>query len=226
MNYDEAIEKVMLENGEFASLKCLYEYIWHYKDKNEISGKTPNNTIQERCQRNPKFIRIAYGIYALRSFINDIENKNADIQIILDSKQIKTRNLTESQSLQNIRIGQQDFRKALIQTLKECPITHIQDLKLLIASHIKPWVFCSHQERLDVCNGLLLSPLFDKLFDKSVGLITFAQDREILFSKKMDRSTRAYLNKLNLFNGKIIENLPTNGREAFLKYHYQHIYQK
>ena len=202
MTYDEAIEKVMLENGEFASLKCLYEYIWHYKDKNEISGKTPNNTIQERCQRNPKFIRIAYGIYALRSFI------------------------TASQSLQNIRIGQQDFRKALIQTLKECPITHIQDLKLLIASHIKPWVFCSHQERLDVCNGLLLSPLFDKLFDKSVGLITFAQDREILFSKKMDRSTRAYLNKLNLFNGKIIENLPTNGREAFLKYHYQHIYQK
>lgn len=229
MTYDNAIENAMLENGGFASLKFLYEQIWNYKDKNEVKGKTPNNTIQERCQRNPKITRIAYGIYALKSFVDDIENNKKDLQIILDSRTnnpLKARNITQSQSMQNTRIGQQDFRINLLETLKECPITHIKDKKLLIASHIKPWIFCNHQERLNVYNGFLLSPLFDKLFDKSVGLITFTQDKEILFSSKMDKSTREYLKKINVISGQIITDLPINGRESFLNYHYKYIYQK
>lgn len=229
MTYDDAIENVMLENGGFASLKFLYKQIWNYKDKNEVKGKTPNNTIQERCQRNLKIIRIAYGVYALKSFIDNIESNKENLQIILNShidNQLEVRSITQSQSMQNIRIGQQDFRRNLLETLKECPITHIKDKKLLITSHIKPWVFCNNQERLNIYNGFLLSPLFDKLFDKSIGLITFTQNKEILFSSKMDKSTREYLKKINVMNGQIITDLPINGRESFLNYHYKYIYQK
>lgn len=138
MTYDNAIENVMSKNGGFASLKFLYEQIWTYKDRGEVKGKTPNNAIQERCQRNPKITRIACGVYALKSFIDDIESNKKDLQIILDShinNQLETRSITQSQSMQNIRIGQQDFRINLLETLKECPITHIKDKKLLIASH-------------------------------------------------------------------------------------------
>ena len=58
LTYDEAIEQIMLKNGGFASLKQLYNDIWLFKDKNKISGKTPNNTIQERVQRSKKFFRL------------------------------------------------------------------------------------------------------------------------------------------------------------------------
>jgi predicted restriction endonuclease len=43
---------------------------------------------------------------------------------------------------------------------------------LLIASHIKPWAKCDGNEKVDVYNGFLLSPNFDRLFDQ--GFITFS----------------------------------------------------
>ena len=52
MTYSEAIEQVMLHNGYFAPLKLIYREIWNYKDKTEITGKTPDMTIQERVQRD------------------------------------------------------------------------------------------------------------------------------------------------------------------------------
>lgn len=41
----------------------------------------------------------------------------------------------------------------------------------LIASHIKPWAECINEEKIDVANGLCLSPNFDGLFED--GLIGF-----------------------------------------------------
>ncbi|RAX59315.1 hypothetical protein CCZ01_00845 [Helicobacter monodelphidis] len=225
MTYDEAIERIMLDNHGIASLQFLYQHIWNYKDKSKIVGKTPNNTIQERCQRNPKIMRIAYGVYALKDSIQDIENNN-DKQIVIEQAVDTSIQLTQKQSLQNVRVGQQNFRNKLIDTLAECPITHIRDKKLLIASHIKPWVFCNNSERLNIYNGFLLSPLFDKLFDKSVGLITFTKDKEILFSKQMDRCTRDYLASINITDKQTIHNLQIHGRESFLEYHYQYIFAR
>jgi hypothetical protein len=47
-------------------------------------------------------------------------------------------------------------------------------------SHIKPWNVSTNEERLDRHNGILLSALFDRLFDR--GLITFNNDGAILAS--------------------------------------------
>jgi hypothetical protein len=65
MTYSEAIEQVMLNNGYFAPLKLLYTNVWKYKDISELKGKTPDNTIQERVQRDERFTKIGYGVYAL-----------------------------------------------------------------------------------------------------------------------------------------------------------------
>ena len=67
-----------------------------------------------------------------------------------------------------------------------CKLTNI-----LIASHIKPWRNSSNPERLDVFNGLLLTPNYDKLFD--LGFISFDDNGEIIFSKEFPKSERQIL---------------------------------
>lgn len=76
LTYSEAIEQVMRHNGNFAPLKLLYKEIWSYKDKSKIIGKTPDFTIQERVQRDPRFTRIAKGVYTLTEFLEDIERED------------------------------------------------------------------------------------------------------------------------------------------------------
>lgn len=61
-----------------------------------------------------------------------------------------------------------------------CPFTYITDIHLLVASQIKPWVVSSEEEKIDPYNGYMLSPLYDRLFDK--GYITFTNDQRILIS--------------------------------------------
>ncbi len=74
LTYSEAIEKVMIDNGGFAPLKLLYTEIWKYKDKNKITGKTTDKTIQERVQRDERFTRIRLGVWALTEYANTLKN--------------------------------------------------------------------------------------------------------------------------------------------------------
>jgi hypothetical protein len=80
---------------------------------------------------------------------------------------------TEAERLVVMRVGQEIFRKALMEYWNgTCPLTGIIDPALLRASHIVPWAECeSDALRLNVYNGLLLSSLWDAAFD--AGLVTF-----------------------------------------------------
>ncbi|MBM3327952.1 MAG: hypothetical protein FJY67_00575 [Calditrichaeota bacterium] len=70
ISYSDAIERVMLENGGFASLRLIYQEFLKYRS---LTGKTPDKTIQERVQRDPRFKRIGVGVYALakHSFVSE-----------------------------------------------------------------------------------------------------------------------------------------------------------
>lgn len=68
----------------------------------------------------------------------------------------------------------------------------MNDVRFLIASHIKPWKDSSNNERLDENNGFLLCPHHDSVFDK--GLISFSDDGKILIWKSIDARTRRLLN--------------------------------
>ena len=91
------------------------------------------------------------------------------------------------------RVGQQIYREALIGYWRgRCCVTGLQVPELLRASHIKPWAACeSDRERLDVCNGLLLAPHLDALFDG--GWMSFTDSGEMIISEALTLAARSTL---------------------------------
>ncbi|MET3025164.1 HNH endonuclease [Flavobacterium sp. UW10123] len=86
-----------------------------------------------------------------------------------------------------IRLRQSKFRKDLLSSSKnKCIFTDINEPRLLIAGHIKPWSKSINKERLDVNNGILLTPTFDKLFDKF--LISFDENGKVMLSEKIEKN--------------------------------------
>jgi len=122
---------------------------------------------------------------------------------------------TERSALVTSRIGQGLFRRDLLKKYNNsCIVTGINEKKLLIASHIKPWAVCNNAERLSVENGLLLSPTFDKLFD--CGLITFSNSEKIIISSQLSNEVinKLHISKNDTFNLKTSSELKLN-----LEYH-------
>lgn len=97
---------------------------------------------------------------------------------------------TERESLILSRVGQDKFRKKLIQYWGKCAVTGCDFIAALKASHIRGWSEFKNgsKEKLDVFNGLLLIPNLDSLFDKA--LISFGNDGEILISKVLSTKAR------------------------------------
>jgi putative restriction endonuclease len=93
---------------------------------------------------------------------------------------------TEKQQLIRARIGQGQFREQLLSYWRKCCLTGCELQSVLRASHIKPWRVSTNIERLDLYNGLLLSPNMDALFDK--GLISFQDTGEIMVSSQLSES--------------------------------------
>lgn len=128
--------------------------------------------------------------------------------------------VTEKEALIKARIGQGKFRENLLNEHPACYVTNVTEPKLLIASHIKPWYLANNTEKLDIHNGLLLTPTFDKLFDQ--GLITFTSETKMLISNILDKKTIKLL-KLNNYSPKIIS---YKERKQYLEYHNDEIFIK
>ena len=95
--------------------------------------------------------------------------------------------VTERSGLVTSRVGQGAYRKRIIHRWEyKCAVTNFNKLDILIASHIVPWAQSNDNERLDVNNGILLSPTYDALFDKH--LITFDHKGKIILSDKIEHS--------------------------------------
>jgi putative restriction endonuclease len=121
------------------------------------------------------------------------------------------------------RKGQEYFRRMILANYGGCcALTGIDIPQLLLASHIIPWSDKSHKlERLNPCNGICLSALYDKAFDQ--GLITISPDdySVILSSALRENETKEYYDKhFDCIKGQKLT-LPTEylpSRE-FLAYH-------
>lgn len=127
--------------------------------------------------------------------------------------------LTETQKSQIIlaRVGQGAFRKKLIKHWGECSATGCSQIDILKASHIKPWSESNNSERLDVYNGLLLSPNVDALFDK--GYVSFDGEGRILISSYVSERDREIL---NCSVGLSIKLSPQHLK--YLAWHREHLY--
>lgn len=91
---------------------------------------------------------------------------------------------TEKRQLVNARVGQGLFKNNVRLNEHECRVTGVRQLHHLRASHIKPWRDSTNEEKLHGCNGLLLAPHVDHLFDR--GFITFEGDGELVVSERLE----------------------------------------
>jgi len=99
--------------------------------------------------------------------------------------EINQPNITERQGLVTSRVGQGAYRKRIIHRWEyKCAVTGFDNLNILIASHIVPWAESTDIERLDVDNGLLLSPTYDALFDQHY--ISFENNGKIILSDSIE----------------------------------------
>jgi len=100
-------------------------------------------------------------------------------------KNYKKPNTTERLGLIVSRVGQGYYRREILERWENrCAVKDIGLEKILIASHIVPWKESNDDEKLDVGNGILLSPILDALFDRY--LISFSNEGNILISNKLD----------------------------------------
>lgn len=83
------------------------------------------------------------------------------------------------------RVNQSVFRLMVLANYnRQCAITGIDIPDLLVASHIIPWS-ANEKERLNPENGICLSALYDKAFDK--GLIGFDKKFQVIFSANLQK---------------------------------------
>ena len=126
------------------------------------------------------------------------------------------------------RKGQDYFRRMILANYDgRCALTGIDIPEVLLASHIIPWSDKSHtKERLNPTNGICLSALYDKAFDK--GLITISPDdyKVELSSALLEYESRDYFDKhFACIDGRKIT-LPTayKPNRDFLAYHREKVF--
>lgn len=125
------------------------------------------------------------------------------------------------------RINQNVFRQIVVANYSsKCAITGIDLPELLFASHIVPWAK-NEKERLNPENGICLSALYDKAFDK--GLIAINENYKILLSDKFKKK------KETDFYGKYFGPIEAQTlispqryfpKKEFIQYHLDEIFNK
>jgi putative restriction endonuclease len=132
---------------------------------------------------------------------------------------------TEVEAVRVERLKQGYFRNAVLNNFEgRCGVTGIGMRDLLNASHILPW--STHPaERLDVRNGICLSSLYDRAFDRY--MIGFDDRCRLVVSKrvKQELGTDAYDRFFACFEGKPLlipgESVPPS--QDFLRQHLQRV---
>lgn len=151
---------------------------------------------------------------------------------IIEAEQLSDAIIPNKEGLEVIRsvktrVNQSFFRTVVLGSYNnKCAITGLDLPELLVASHIIPWA-SNEKERLNPSNGICLSALYDKAFDK--GFITLSDNLSVVLSKKLlkltDKSTflhffEKYENKEILLPDKFLP------KQEFLEFHRKNIFQK
>lgn len=131
---------------------------------------------------------------------------------------------TESDVFTSVRNAQTLYRQEAIAYWNgRCAVTGVDNVDWLIASHIKPWRESTNAERVDPHNSLLLTPNYDKLFDK--GVISFSpDDGRIILPETQSQKMWKNLNKMNIDDSKCLRHMDDKVAE-YLEYHNQYIYR-
>jgi len=201
----EAIKKVLEDNGGIATWEIIYNEIERYYPMAKASMEWQagiRGVLYREIKNQRNFKKVDESTYSLVDY--------DERKLLLHPKDA----VTSKDILTAIRVGQNAFRKRLLLALIKCPVTNIDDERVLTASHIKPWTMATNLERLDLYNGFLFSPTIDRLFDR--GIISFTNDRLLIISPTFSLQN---VERLGLRPNQYIKNLPVWGRESYLEYH-------
>lgn len=118
------------------------------------------------------------------------------------------------------RVNQNLFRQVVLSIYqKKCAISGIDISEMLVAGHILPWAKYEN-ERLNPENGICLSSIYDKAFEK--GFIGIDENYKILISSELKKNVRKeyFQPFFGRFDGKSI-NLPDRflPNKEFLRKH-------
>lgn len=202
--------RYMLEEGHIAR-KTSRDYIWrlrflsqHYLIDESMSEDRIEKILAEEDVR-----RVGRETYSTRKAISDFRGglrkflsfaksdyiKRKQDSIISQIKEVEcTKTITETErtAVLQARVGQGKFRRQLVNYWHGCSVSRCDVTWMLVASHIKPWRVADNVERLDVYNGLLLLPNYDKLFD--LGYMSFTPSGKVVYSRLLDGNDKRVLN--------------------------------
>lgn len=157
------------------------------------------------------------------------ERQNQTIETKFDSILSDIRDLKGETKIREVktRVNQNVFRQmVLVNYNKRCALTGIDIPELLFASHIMPWA-TNEQERLNPENGICLSALYDKAFDK--GLIGFDSEYKTILSPQLKKySDKEYFAKhfSTIENVKLMNPQKYMPNLQFLEWHMDIVFQK
>jgi len=159
------------------------------------------------------------------SALKDLQGRAEEKDIAGDQQEeaIKGRTdigATTRAQLVKSRRGHGIFKANVRLNEKGCRVTQVTDPQHLRASHIKPWKDSTDEEKLNGCNGLLLAPHVDHLFDK--GLISFSDSGELLVSSKLKSEV---LSKWGVSEATNVGSF-NPGQSQFLEYHRQYVFKQ
>ena len=152
-------------------------------------------------------------------FLQAISNNSAN----MIQRFLTHRSTTEVARVVQQRVGQLEFRRAVLAVEGHCPITGVSNPTFLRASHIKPWRDCEDaEERLDPANGLALAPHIDLLFDQ--GFISFDFSGCLMLSEACPPTLPLQWNFATLDGQQLINVGPR--RQRYLRHHHKYVYKK
>jgi len=143
----------------------------------------------------------------------------SEYEINLEIEARKLQGDLEKIQITKSRRGQGIFKANVRLIEKHCRVTGVTNIKHLRASHIKPWAVSNDIEKLDGCNGLLLSPHVDHLFDR--GFISFYNSGDLLISRELNPQI---LDQWAIESHKNVGTFRSEQRE-YLEYHRDVIFQ-
>lgn len=125
------------------------------------------------------------------------------------------------------RVNQNVFRQIVLANYnKKCAITGIDIPDLLVASHIIPWSQ-NEEERLNPENGICLSVMYDRAYDK--GLIGITEKYQIVLSSELKTKEKKeyYSSTFGNLSG-ITMLLPQKylPRKEFLQFHLDTVFRR
>lgn len=157
------------------------------------------------------------------------QKENKTIEEKYQSELVEITNLTGENKLRLVqtRVNQSIFRKIVLSNYNyKCAISGLAIPELLVASHIVPWAV-NKEERLNPENGICLSPLYDKAFDK--GYIGISNKFQILLSQLLlkNKKEEAIIKHFTSIEGMKIA-LPGKylPKKNFLEYHLDVVFKK